>query len=153
MSASSKAPQGQERRTGTRKLVRDLTKERGHVLALYWKVAGLDPFSKHEVLADEDIREEIEEFCQMMVDYLAAGHFNLYRRIAEGDERRNGVRQLAGELYPMIAQTTDVAMDFNDKYRSEGDWARTENMKNDLSQLGQALATRIELEDRLLQVL
>lgn len=153
MSANSKAPEGQERRNGTRKLVRDLTKERGHVLALYWKVAGLDPFSNHALLKDKELRQEIDEFCQLMVDYLAAGHFNLYRRIAEGEERRNGVRQLADELYPMIAQTTDVAMDFNDKYRPDCDWPQAGQMKSDLSELGQALATRIELEDRLLQVL
>lgn len=117
------------------------------MLALYSRLAGLDPLAD----ANQHARAQkmLTEFCQLLVDYIAAGHFSLYERIANGNERRRGLADLAQELYPRIAQTTTVVLDFNDRY--EGDACEiTESFKDDLSRLGEELTTRIELEDRLI---
>ena len=88
----------------------------------------------------------------MMVDYLAAGHFSLYERIVNGNERRQSFAQLADKLYPRIAETTQAALDFNDKYDGKNGQELSMSFDGDLSHLGELLANRIEMEDRLLKL-
>ena len=92
-------------------------------------------------------------FAQILVDYIAAGHFGLYERIAEGKERRRRVLELAEELYPRISQTTELALAFNDDVeQSKGAGLNYAQVKR-LSELGEQLAARIDLEDRLIAVM
>lgn len=148
---TDKAAQPQERRTGTKRLVARLTADRAEMLALFCQVAGLEPFKQHK--PDKPPHELLQEFCQVLVDYIAAGHFSLYERIVNGKERRKDTAKLAEQLYPRIKETTDVAMDFNDKYDFEKKHEISDDLQNDLSKLGEELALRIELEDKLLKAL
>ncbi len=64
------------------------------------------------------------------------------------------VIEQAKDVWPKILRTTDQALAFNDKY--EDDNALTKYMgelSGDLSQLIAHIATRIELEDRLINAL
>jgi|SRR5690606_38915494 regulator of sigma D len=140
-------PPRQDRRRGSRDAINRMVKERGEVLALYWRLAGLDPYGGGRERASA--QKLLTEFCQLLVDYIAAGHFTLYERIVNGTERRRGLAELARELYPRIADTTSAALDFNDKYDGEA-CDIGESFKADLSRLGEELALRIELEDKLI---
>lgn len=140
-----------ERRNRSRNIIEHLETERAEVLVNFCRVAGIEPYEKPGQHANQE--ECLRDFCQLMVDYLAAGHFGLYQRFIDGQERRQEICKLAEELYPQIAKTTELALDFNDKYEHETKDAFTEEFSEDLSRLGQALATRIELEDRLLQAI
>ncbi|NJN48241.1 MAG: sigma D regulator [Candidatus Competibacteraceae bacterium] len=85
------------------------------------------------------------------MDYIALGHFEVYQCLEDhaGESKKcQRVRRLAKEFYPMIAETTEAAIAFNDHYASPGQ--ETDTLYADLSQLGEQLATRIELEDRLI---
>lgn len=148
-SKSGKAASTPERRTGTKTLVEKLTAERAEMLALFCRVAGLEPFK------DDNLEKQspalLQEFCQVLVDYIAAGHFSLYERIVNGAERRRDTAKLAEELYPRIAQTTEAALAFNDRYDTEEKRDIPTDLEKDLSQLGEKLALRIELEDQLLK--
>lgn len=137
-----------ERRRGTRDSLAKMVAERTQVLALYWRLAGLDPFS--DTTQRDPAQQLLQEFCQLLVDYIAAGHFTLYERIVNGTERRREISTLAQDLYPRIADTTTVALDFNDKYDSTAGWLISESFKSDLSKLGEELALRIDLEDKLI---
>lgn len=137
-----------ERRQGTRDSVAKMVRERTDVLALYWRLAGLDPFAEPQQRAPA--QELLQEFCQLLVDYIAAGHFSLYERIVNGTERRRDLAKLAQELYPRIADTTTTALDFNDKYDTSENSKIAEAFKSDLSRLGEELAVRIDLEDKLI---
>jgi regulator of sigma D len=151
-SPSRKAsPPLQERRTGSRELVKKLLEERTEMLVLYCRLAGLEPFD--EPKRRGSAQKLLQEFCQVLVDYIAAGHFALYERIANGSERREALAVLAAKYYPRIAETTDVALAFNDKYDCEDHCEITPDLAKDLSQLGEQLAARIELEDQLLKLL
>jgi len=141
----------EERRSGTKKLIQTLTAERAEMLALYCRVAGLEPFNDEK--DKQTVQVLLQKFCQVLVDYIAAGHFSLYERIVNGKERRKEVAALAERLYPTIAETTNAAMDFNDKYDCEDHCEITGKFGEDLSRLGEVLATRIEAEDQLLKVL
>lgn len=137
-----------ERRRGTRDSLAKMVAERTQVLALYWRIAGLEPFS--DTSQRDPAQKLLQEFCQLLVDYIAAGHFTLYERIVNGTERRRELNTLAQDLYPRISDTTTVALDFNDKYDATAQWEVNESFKSDLSKLGEGLALRIDLEDKLI---
>jgi len=141
-----------ERRHRMTHTIEELLEERQEVLVSYCALAGLSSFDKR---GDEDHQVkpgELQSFCQILVDYTALGHFEIYQRIIEGNERRIAVKKLADELYPAIAETTDHLVDFNDKY-DDLDNEDYSQLSADLSRIGEVLAIRSELEDRLLSVL
>jgi regulator of sigma D len=148
---TDKDTQSQERRAGTKQLVERLTSDRAAMLALFCQVAGVEPFKRDK--SEKSSRALLDEFCQVLVDYIAAGHFSLYERIINGKERRRDTAKLAEELYPRINQTTDAAIAFNDKYDFEKYPEISDELESDLSRLGEELAKRIELEDQLLNAL
>ena len=142
---SSEAQEQRERRNGTRTLIDKMLTERQKMLVLFERVAGVEPY------ADEVPNDELlQEFSQILVDYIASGHFGLYERISEGKERRRGIVKLAEELYPRIANTTQAAIEFNDVYEKANGESIGENLSTMLSKLGEELAVRIELEDQLI---
>lgn len=143
----------QERRATTRQIIDRLTSQRTEMLALYCRVAGLPGFEDKPDGQDESAEKVLQEFCQMLVDYVAAGHFGLYERIASGKERRKEVSDVAVRLYPGITKTTETALAFNDKYDCEDHCEIGSDFEKDLSELGETLAVRIELEDQLLKVM
>jgi regulator of sigma D len=146
--AKDKQSTENERRRGTRDSITKMVTERTEVLALYWRLAGIDPFADGS--QPEPVQKLLQEFCQLLVDYIAAGHFSLYERIVNGTERRRELAKLAQDLYPRIADTTTTALDFNDKYDCGDHFEITDSFKSDLSHLGEELALRIDLEDKLI---
>ena len=96
-----------ERRDQTRTAIDRLLEERQKVLVHYERVAGVQPFD--DDLPSPDL---LERFSQLLMDYIASGHFGLYQRITEGTERRQSVIDVVEELYPKIAATTEKALDF-----------------------------------------
>lgn len=137
-----------ERRQRTLVTIEKLLAERQEMLVLFCQVAGLAPYGDDHPRADL-----LRRFCQVLVDYIAAGHFGLYQRIAEGRERRRGVMKLARTLYPRIAETTQKVVDFNDKYEGCHFEEMPEALARDLSELGEHLAIRVELEDKIIEEL
>ena len=150
--------QGQDRRGRIETTVNSLINERQQVLVAYGKLAGLKSFDD---LGGEDednekkVRAaEVRTFLQLLMDYTALGHFEIYQRIIEGKERRRAVKEASDRVYPGIATTTDFIVDFNDKYDR---FAATEeemvSFADDISSIGEVLATRGELEDEILDAL
>ncbi|NIR31395.1 MAG: sigma D regulator [Gammaproteobacteria bacterium] len=134
-----------ERRRRSRDVAEKLMAERQQVFILFNRVAGVEPYSE-----EKPNQESLQAFCQLIVDYIAAGHFALYQRISEGKERRQRLAQLAEQIYPRIAETTQAVLDFNDKYEQAGESDDAAELSADLSKLGEHLAVRAELEDRLI---
>ena len=142
---SSEAQEQRERRSGTRTLIDKMLTERQRMLVLFERVAGVEPYA--DEMPNNDL---LQEFSQILVDYIASGHFGLYERISEGKERRRGIVKLADELYPRIANTTQAAIEFNDVCEKANGDSIGGNLSNMLSKLGEELAVRIELEDQLI---
>lgn len=139
---------GSERRNQTQAMIKELLQERQQVWSLYCSVAGLQPFTD-----DKPVNALVQEFCQLLVDYISLGHFGIYQRITDGKERRTKVLQKAEEIYPRIAKATDTAIEFNDKYENLSNKMELSTLSDDLSHLGEELATRIELEDQLIETM
>ncbi|VAW71568.1 hypothetical protein MNBD_GAMMA10-2787 [hydrothermal vent metagenome] len=153
MSDSVDVQPATDRRARTRKEIKQLISERNEVLSLYCSLAGCD--GNKAVAADDIDIDTLQEFCQLLIDYIATGHFELYRRISEGKERRQEILKLTNTIYPRIEKTTVLAVEFNDIYDGGNNF--TDELKNQLpgklSSLGEELATRIELEDQLINTL
>lgn len=128
-------------------LVSKLLTARQDSLVLYQKLAVLQqPFSPAA-----PVPHLLQRFRQNLVDYLALGLFEVFQALEEqpADSPYRYARELARRLYDRIARTTQAALTFHDRY--EGDLSKAEFAKlgEDLSQLGEQLAIRIELEDRI----
>jgi len=94
---------------------------------------------------------QIQAFCQILMDYLSAGHFEVYDDIAKACEKKGlESQQLANTIYPRISDTTDIALDFNDKYAEVDAEDLLTGFDNDLSVMGEALEARFALEDELI---
>jgi len=130
-------------------LIAKLLLARQQLLVLFQRLGELRPYTtqaRPQLL--------LQQFCQLLVDYIALGHFEVYQCFEEhasDSAHCRRVKRLGRELYPAILLTTTAALDFNDSYTGEGR-ALTE-LDAALSGLGEQLATRIELEDRLITAL
>ena len=143
-----------ERRERLQHTINSLIKLRQEVVLSYCKLSGVSSFEKRDLETHRINAEQLRSFCQIMVDYTAMGHFEVYQRIIEGKERRVAVKQVSDEVYPAIAETTDFLVDFNDKYDAfDGSAEDVELLAGDLSRLGQIIAIRGELEDQILDAL
>jgi regulator of sigma D len=134
-----------ERRTNTQDLIEKLLKERQEMLVLFCQVAGLEPYRRSSSL---DLL--LQTFCQVLIDYTAFGHFEVFGRISDGNERRSGVIRVANEIYPDFVAASEAAVAFNDKYDLSDHALKLDDLAEDLSRLGEEMAVRIELEDQLL---
>jgi len=141
-------PQKTDRRERTHQLVRKLLHERQEMLTMFCRVAGLAPFTNGKPSVNV-----LQEFCQVLIDYSAFGHFEIYERIVAGRERRTQVVEVAREVYPRIAEASEVAVEFNDKYDASDHTLDLHALDRDLCKLGEELAVRIEMEDRIIQAL
>ena len=125
-----------------------LLASRTETLSLYAQLAALRPFKP-----DQGIQLVLQEFCEALVDYTASAHFQLYRFIEEGTERRKNVLEISKGIYPHIAKTTEQILDFNEKYDCEDHCDNLSKLDSDLSELGEILADRILYEDQVIAAL
>lgn len=137
-----------ERRYAARTKYDTLLASRNETLAQYTQLAGMRPFKP-----DRNVQLALQEFCEALVDYTASAHFQLYRFIDEGTERRKNVLELSKKIYPDIAQTTEQILDFNEKYDCEDHCDNLSQLDTDLSKLGEILADRILYEDQVIAAL
>jgi regulator of sigma D len=74
--------------------------------------------------------------------------------VSEAQSFKDSNMKLVDILYPKIHETTQVALDFNDKYSGRKAWESQLNEFNfDVTELGKQLAIRAELEDSLIEQL
>ncbi len=137
-----------DRRASSHLKIQALVESRTSTLTLLGLLATRQPFK-----ADKSTQRLLQEFCEALIDYTASAHFQLYRYIDENNERRLAVREVAEKVYPRINEITQQILAFNDKYDCEDHCSNLSDLAEELSQLGEDLADRIELEDRLISVL
>jgi regulator of sigma D len=101
----------------------------------------INAFDQLRVENSDDARKALVRLCELLLDYVSAGHFEIYEQLigeaeAFGDER--GI--------------TEVALAFNDRC-DQGDCLNSPGLEGELQRLGQLLQERFELEDCLIEVL
>ena len=103
---------------------------------------------------DQDLRQGqlLQTFCQQLVDYISAGHFEIFEQLINEGHLFNDAEALASgkKLLPAIYSLTDLILDFNDKYLATDDCS---SLAIDLSNLGENMAQRFEIEDSMVNIL
>ncbi|EIK97272.1 anti-RNA polymerase sigma 70 factor [Pseudomonas sp. M47T1] len=100
-------------------------------------------------------RKKLKEFCGVLVDYVSAGHFEVYEQlIAEANafDDKRGLELAEDTLFPRIEAITQFALAFND-HCDKGDCSCATTLTTKFKELGSHLHERFELEDCLIEVL
>ncbi|MGM0480355.1 MAG: sigma D regulator [Pseudomonadota bacterium] len=147
----SKGEQAQTKWGGANDSIDQWLAERQDLLIHYFQLAALPPYDTERKGLPEIT--EIREFCGQLVDYVSSGHFEIYGQLTKA-ARANGISlsmdDLMDDLFPLISDTTDIALDFNDSYGEVESAAQLDQFDRNLSALGEALELRMEFEDQLL---
>jgi len=148
----TKLEQAQQKYGGANTVIDSWLTERQELLVKYCKLAGLPPFESETKALPEAY--DVNSFCQILIDYLSAGHFEVYNDIVKQcQEHGPESASLAEQIYPQITATTDLLVSFNDKYTNITTETDLSGFDTDLSKVGQILEQRLELEDELIHTL
>ncbi|MCR5084172.1 MAG: sigma D regulator [Succinivibrionaceae bacterium] len=131
--------------------INDMIKARQKLVVLYMQLLNL-PLSNDESEAERTTPsyEDITKFCDLLIDYVSHGHFDLYPKIVSVIENAsNRSQSIARRVLPKIEQTTEYLMRFNDHYCSDLDEGKLSTLKKDLTETGKCLEQRFRAEDRL----
>lgn len=125
--------------------------ERQELIVLYCSVCGV-----HQQIIESPTKiQRLKTFCQILVDYCSAGHFEVFPELIKhaatrGEESSTTANSLLGK----IQDTTDISLDFNDRYETEELPPEVlEPLSRHLSKLGEALELRFHYEDQLVEYL
>lgn len=99
-----------------------------------------------------DNARQLQHLCELLMDYISAGHFEVFQQLMEEGRAFGDADAVseATELLNQVHDTTQTALDFNDKYLATDDLG---TIKTDLDKLGLSLAERFDAEDRMIEVL
>jgi regulator of sigma D len=130
------------------KLIKHWLKERQELIVLYCKVDGLKEFTPQ----DTPIAVKVQALCQVLIDYVSAGHFEIYDRLMrEAEEFNDDYQDLIGRVIPEIEKSTTLALEFNDRYATVELCEKSmKTLARDLNALGLVMVERFELEDQLI---
>lgn len=132
---------------GVSEIIDRWLRERQELLVLYCRLSDL--VDEPEL---SETGESLQSLCQIMVDYVSAGHFEIYGKLVEEGREFSSDSDLneARQLLKQVDSTTEFVLDFNDKYQEIDD---LDTLPPDLSKLGELLASRFEAEDRVIEIL
>jgi regulator of sigma D len=138
----------EERWNGVSELIERWRLTRQSMLVQFCEASGVLDSSA----TSSEAKKSLQQFCQLLVDYVSSGHFEVYYQLLrEAEEFKDGGAELAKTLLPQITASTEASMEFNDKY-AQGNGDLT-SLSNNLSKLGEILESRFELEDQLIEIL
>lgn len=137
----------QERWGGVSVIIDRWLQERQQLLVHYCQLSDLMKASDKQAC-----EKALQHFSQLLVDYVSAGHFEIYDQLVKEGQEFNDEEGLkkAAEAYKIIDPSTEFVLDFNDKYQETDD---LETIAADLSELGEILVNRFEAEDVMIEAL
>lgn len=119
-------------------------RERRLLLTRYTEIA----VTADSPMAADSLPARQQSLCEILVDYVSAGHFEVFSELVSEAESFGDDSTLAAALMPDIGDTTEVILAYEEKYGSGAHYPDT--LARDLSALGEVLESRFEMEDRLI---
>ena len=120
-------------------------KERRAVLGKYTEIVVM----RDSLPNDTSMIARQQAFCSLLVDYVSAGHFEVFHELLnEAECFGDGSSALAEQLMPAIGDTTEFILAYEEKY-SDAEVQQIK-LKRDLSALGELLESRFMMEDQLI---
>ncbi|MGI9278967.1 MAG: sigma D regulator [Endozoicomonas sp.] len=136
-----------ERWGGVSDIIDRWLSERQELIVLYCSINGVNQFHDDK----RPVANKLKEMCQILVDYVSAGHFEVYEQlIQEGMEFNDGGVEMAQSILPKLEKNTQICLDFNDGCESI---SSVTMLQTHLSNLGETLEERFSLEDQMIEVL
>jgi len=111
---------------------------RRSLLVLFTRLCQMKPRTHNPITF-----QMLNEFNEILVDYVSAGHFDVFEKIAASSKGK----QFDNRVFIKILESTNLALDFCDRYGHSNDYS---SLCDDLSALGEQLETRFSYEDRLI---
>src|SRR5699024_5945020 len=102
-----------------------------------------------ELSASPTRRQRLELFCQTLLTYLSAADPTMFHQLLMEMDADSTDQ---GDLLPRIEASTEQLLLLHDQQLASAEPASPTHLAQALSRLGEALATRLELEDVLLRV-
>lgn len=136
-----------EKKQQAYQLIAELQNERQEVWSLYCHIAELIPFS-----ANRAVRKKLARFSELLIDYVSLGHFGVCEYLLAAADSLDPALSVVGKIDLALSASTEAAVSFNDKYESDAAII-PDDLKQDLSALGESLAARSDLEDRLCELM
>lgn len=143
-----KCRNAKERWGGVSTIIDHWLEERQQLISTFFSIPAQE--------AGAPLNSSVGEFCDLLMDYLSSGHFEVYEQLLrEGSEFADGSLEKAQHLFPLIQPSTDQALDFNDAYGNLESPTLKQlcQLSRELSELGETLEERFALEDQLIEIL
>ncbi|WP_086981786.1 sigma D regulator [Vibrio aphrogenes] len=151
----NKLKQTQAQFGGSSEVIDHWLDTRQHLIVEYWKLAALKPTAhKKAALTKLPSPQELQTFCQQVVDYISEGHFKIYDMVMSSWQSTGfSPTEEINQTYFKIVDTTEPLLNYTDKYADVDAEDELEDFDIDLSQIGEVLEERFELEDELIQMI
>ncbi|OCH78103.1 anti-RNA polymerase sigma 70 factor [Vibrio genomosp. F10] len=150
----NKFKQTQQQWGGSSEVIDHWLETRQLLIVEYCKLASLQPSSVKSSVSELPTPKALQSFCQHLVDYISEGHFKIYDMVmdqwrATGFEATDEINQ----TYAKIVLTTEPLLSFTDTYAAVSKDDPLKGFDNDLSQVGEVIEMRFEVEDQLIQLI
>ena len=146
MASSHSAALAQWRRIEA--LVQAWLDERQQLIVLLCTLQGLKGLSDHR----QPLQKQVQQFCQLLMDYISAGYFEVYRELV--NEARHFHRDnptLTRQILKQLDSSTHEALAFNEDFQHPEQWLVQRNqLPERIALLMQTLEERFALEDQLI---
>ena len=144
----------QEQWSGSSEVIDHWLEMRQQLIVEYCKLASLQPCAQKSTVLELPSASEIHHFCEHLVDYISEGHYKIYDMVmdqwqATGFSATDEINQ----CYAKIVLTTEPLLAFHERYANIAEDDDLENFDNALSELGETMEYRFEVEDHLIQLI
>lgn len=147
MLTQSSGPLDHSRRVES--LVRRWLQDRQALILLMMEVRG-----EQAVPDAAPMAQRVQGLCEALLDYVSAGHFEIYDELLAEAEQRGSLHLASGlALYPQLQASTDVVLRFNDLHEGPAETDLLATLSQELAELMPALEQRFEIEDRMIALL
>ena len=148
-----KFKQTQDQWGGSSDVIDHWLETRQSLIVEYCKLAALQPCSKSNVI-ELPSPDELQHFCQHLVDYISEGHFKIYDMVMDKWKATGFVAtDEINQTYAKIVLTTEPLFYFTDKYSDVSAEDELSDFDQDMSLIGEIIETRFAVEDHLIQLI
>ena len=131
-------------------LINSWLSERQDLILLLCAVTGLEEYTPQDT--PQEIK--VQAFCQVLIDYISAGHFEVYQQLLKEGEERPETQAEALRLMPLLEDSTELALRFNEDFdTAEHSRQLKTSLPKMLSELGEKLVERFVIEDHIIKLL
>lgn len=145
-----KCRNAQERWGGVHQIIDRWLGERRELIVHMFAINGGPEGSQAD---DTPLEVRVQQFCEILVDYVSAGHFEVYEQLLrEAEEFKDADMETVSRIVAALDANTEHVLAFNDAYRDVTEARQhLDQLEGDLSNLGEKLEERFELEDRMIR--